>query len=69
MSAAVGYLVGTSLTQADVAVCDALDAIVTWVDDAGFGDYGTVERFYKSIGEKPAIAGYLSSDRRLGKKP
>ena len=62
-----GYFVGTSLTQADVAVWDALDAIVTWVEGARFGAFGTVERFYESIRARPAIAKYLESDKRRGK--
>ena len=63
-----GYLVGTSLTQADLAVWDALDAIITWIDGASFGAFGRVEKFYESISVRPAIAAYLASDRRLGKK-
>ena len=63
-----GYLVGTSLTQADVAVWDALDAIVNWIEGASFGAFGRVEKFYESIGARPAIAAYRASDRRLGKK-
>ena len=62
-----GYFVGSSLTQADVAVWDALDAIVTWVEGVRFGAFGTVERFYESIRARPAIAKYLESDRRRGK--
>ncbi len=38
-----GYLVGSSLTQADLAVWDALDAIVTWIEGAKFGAFGRVE--------------------------
>jgi len=63
-----GYLVGSSLTQADLAVWDALDAIVNWIDGASFGAFGRVENFYESISARPAIAAYLVSDRRLGKK-
>jgi glutathione S-transferase len=63
-----GYLVGPSLTQADVAVWDALDAIVTWIEGAGFGVFGRVEKFYESISVRPAIAAYLACDRRVGKK-
>lgn len=60
-----GYLVGPSLTQADVAAWDALDAIVTWVEGATFGGHARVERFYERIAARPAIAAYLQSDRRL----
>ena len=63
-----GYLVGTSLTPADVAVWDALDAIVTWVEGATFGAFGRVEKFYESVKARPAIAMYLASDRRIGVK-
>ena len=63
-----GYLVGASLTQADLAVWDALNAIVTWIEGAKFGAFGRVEKFYESIKARPAIADYLASDRRLGKK-
>ncbi len=61
-----GYLVGTSLTQADLAVWDALDAILNWIEGAEIGSFGRVERFYESIGARPAIAEYLVSDRRSG---
>ncbi len=63
-----GYLVGSSLTQADLAVWDALDAIVNRIEGAGFGAFGRVEKFFESIGMRPAIAAYLASDKRLGKK-
>jgi glutathione S-transferase len=63
-----GYLVGSSLTQADLAVWDALDAIVNWIDGASFSAFGRVENFYESVSTRPAIAAYLVSDRRLGKK-
>ena len=61
------YLVGTSLTQADLAVWDALDAVLTWIDRAEIGTFGRVERFYESIKARPAIAEYLGSDRRIGR--
>jgi glutathione S-transferase len=64
-----GYLLGPALTQADLAVWDALDAIVTWIDGARFGPFARVEKFYESIRARPAIAEYLGSDRRLGKRP
>jgi glutathione S-transferase len=68
LNAGNGYLVGASLTQADVAVWDALDAIVTWIEGAAFGAFGRVERFYEDIRARPAIAAYLVSEARLGKK-
>ena len=51
-----------------VAVQDALDAIVTWIEGARFGAFARVEKFYESISARPAIAEYLASDRRLAKK-
>ena len=57
------------LTQADLAVWDALDSIVTWIEGAKFGAFGRVEKFYEAIRARPAIAEYLASDRRLGEKP
>lgn len=63
-----GYLVGSSLTQADIAVWDALDAIVTWIEGADFGPFERVERFYRSVATRPSIAAYLSSERRLEAK-
>ena len=63
-----GYLVGPSLTQADLAVWDALDAIVSWIEGAKFGVFGRVEKFCEFVRTRPAIARYLASDRRLGKK-
>ena len=62
-----GYLVGTSLTQADLAVWDALDAVLTWIEGAEIGSFVRVERFYQSIKARPAIAEYLGSDRRIGR--
>ena len=60
-----GYLVGTSLTQADVAVWDAIDAIVTSIEDADLRQSTRVEKFFQSIRARPNVAKYLSSDRRL----
>ena len=62
------YLVGPSVTQADVAVWDALDAILTRIEGANFGAFRRVEKFYEGIATRPAIAAYLASDRRLGMK-
>ena len=60
-----GYLVGPSLTQADVAVWDAIDTIATQIPGAEFGPFESVERFHENIGSRPGIAAYLASDRRL----
>ncbi len=63
-----GFLVGDSLTQADVAVWDGLDAILTWIDGADFENFPRVEDFYEKIHSRPRIADYLASDRRIEKK-
>jgi glutathione S-transferase len=63
-----GYLVGPSVTQADVAVWDAIDAIVNWIEGVTLATFRRVERFYEAIAARPAIAAYLASDRRIGKK-
>ena len=62
------YLVGPSVTQADVAVWDALDAILTRIEGASFGAFRRVEKFYEAVAARPAIAAYLASGRRLGKR-
>ncbi len=54
-----GYLVGTSLTQADIAVWDAIDAIVTSIEDANLGQSARVEKFFQSVGARPNVAKYL----------
>jgi glutathione S-transferase len=61
-----GVLVGPALTQADVAVWDALDQIVTWVAGATLDGFPGVARLYASVAARPAIAAYLASDRRIG---
>jgi glutathione S-transferase len=63
-----GHLVGAFVTQADVAVWDALDAILNWIEGASLGGFGRVEKFYETVAARPAIAAYLASDRRLGEK-
>lgn len=60
-----GYLVGPSLTQADVAAWDAIDAIVTSIEGADLAPSPRVQKLYESIQARPNVAKYLSSDRRL----
>ena len=55
-----GFFVGNHLTQADVAVWDALDAIVHWIEGASLADYDRLVRFHEAIGSRPGIASYLS---------
>ena len=63
-----GYLVGPTLTPADIAAWDALDAVVTFIDGASFGRFRRVEKFHEAVAARPAIAAYLASDRRVGKR-
>ena len=56
-----GFFVGSDLTQADIAVWDALDAITHWIEGANFGDYHRLIRFHESIGDRAGIANYLSN--------
>jgi len=60
-----GFFAGDSLTHGDLAVFDALDAILKWVDGATFDGYERLQRFFNAIQERPRIAAYLASDRRL----
>ncbi len=56
-----GFFVGSELTQADIAVWDALDAITRRIEGANFGDYDRLVRFHESIGRRSGIANYLNS--------
>ena len=56
-----GFFVGSDLTQADIAVWDALDAITHWIEGANFGDYHRLVRFHESIGRRAGIANYVSN--------
>ncbi len=54
-----GFLVGDKLTQADVAVWDALDAVTDWIEGADLKDYPRVEKFHEKISQRPGIDTYL----------
>lgn len=54
-----GFLVGDKLTQADVAVWDALDAVTHWIEGADLKDYPRLEKFHKKISQRPGIETYL----------
>jgi len=56
-----GFFVGSQLTQADIAVWDALDAIIHRIEEANFGDYHRLVGFHESISRRSGIANYLSS--------
>lgn len=59
------YFVGDRYTHADVAMWDALDAIVTWVAGATLDACPAVAAFYARFAKEPTIAAYLQSDRRI----
>jgi len=59
-----GFLVGDSLTHADIAMWDILDSITTWVAGADFTGFEQVQTFFDAIKARPNIAAYLGSDRR-----
>lgn len=59
-----GYLVGSSLTHADIAVWDILDSMLAWVEGARLDGYPRLVRFFEAIRERPRIARYLGSERR-----
>lgn len=54
-----GFLVGDKLTQADIAVWDALDAVTHWIEGADLKDYPRLEKFYEKISQRPGIETYL----------
>jgi len=56
--------VGGALTHADVAVWDALDAILQWVAGASLAGAPRLAAFYDALKARPRIAAYLSSARR-----
>lgn len=55
-----GFLVGAKLTQADIAVWDALDAVTHGIKGANFEDYPRLEKFQQAISQRPGIDSYLS---------
>lgn len=59
-----GYLVGPDLTHGDVAMWDALDAILAWVPGASLDGFGHLQRFREALAARPRVAAYLISARR-----
>jgi glutathione S-transferase len=60
-----GFLVGKTLTHGDIAVWDTLDATLTYVKGATLDGFSRLQRFYTAIRERPPLAAYLASDRRI----
>lgn len=58
------FFLGADLTHADVAIFDALDAILTWVPGATLDAHPRLAAFYQAVRSRPRIAAYLASPRR-----
>lgn len=52
--------VGDAITQADIAVWDVLNAMLTYVPEATLQGHARVEAFYAKIESQPSLARYLS---------
>lgn len=59
------FFVGPALTHADVAVWDALDACLQWVEGASLAESPRLAAFFDAFRARPRIAAYLASDRRV----
>jgi glutathione S-transferase len=59
-----GTFVGPAVTHADLAVWDALDACLQWVEGARLDGFPRLAAFQDAIAARPRIAAYLRSDRR-----
>jgi glutathione S-transferase len=53
------HLVGDSLSYADIAVWDALDSCVTYVDGANFDEAPRLKAFYDAIAARASLSAYL----------
>lgn len=56
-----GHFVGDTLTHADIAVWDVLNAFDEYIPAANMDDYAAVQTFYESVRARPALAAYLAS--------
>ena len=52
------------MTHADIAIWDALNGMLDWVEGASLEEAPKLARFYDGIKQRPRIAAYLASDRR-----
>jgi glutathione S-transferase len=59
-----GHFVGGRITHADIAVYDALDAVLQWVEGATLDGCPRLQAFMAAIAARPRIAAYLASERR-----
>lgn len=58
-----GFFVGDSLTHADIAVWDALDAVLGSIPGATLDGFPRLVRFREQIAKRPAILAYLAQRR------
>jgi len=60
------FFVGDGFTQADVAVWDVLDSLVTWVPGSreAISEHPRVHAWFEAFASEPRIAAYLASSRR-----
>lgn len=58
-----GFFVGRALTQADIAVWDALDAVLVNVPGATLEGHPRLSRFREQIAALPQVAAYLAQRR------
>jgi len=61
------YFFGKTPNHADIAVFDAIDATVTWVEGAKakLAAVPSMQSFYDRVAARPKIAAYLASNRRV----
>jgi glutathione S-transferase len=61
-----GFFVGDGYTQADVAVWDVLDSLVTWVPGSreALAEHARLLQWFDAFAAHPPIASYLASSRR-----
>jgi glutathione S-transferase len=65
LNGAPGHFVGDSLSHADIAVWDVLDAILINIDAAELDGFSHLTAFYDTFRARPAVAAYIESGERL----
>ena len=58
-----GFFVGSAFSHADIAVWDALDAVLTHVAGASLAGSRRLEDFHRAIAAKPGVAAYIGKGR------
>lgn len=56
-----GHFVGDSLSHADIAVWDVLNAFAEYIPEASMDGYPALQAFYDAIRNRPPVAAYLAS--------